>query len=148
MDMIYIRKAGGGVYRSHQNPKTTKSQKPPKARSQQKPKATKNEKAAKTKSQQKPNQKPPKAMKSPHNPKTKNTPLKKKKTEKQFNLKTNSKMVVRWKPIYGTRLFTQSNGVDTGPMPQRMYIVIEHQCILEVEAPSVVFLWLIATKII
>ena len=48
-------------------------------------------------------------------------------------------MVVRVKPMYGTRLFTADNGVDTGVMPQKMYIVIEHECILEIKAQSVIF---------
>ena len=56
-----------------------------------------------------------------------------------LNLKNNSNMVVRCKPIYGTRLFTENNGTDTGLMPQKMYIVIEHECILEIKAQSVVF---------
>ena len=58
-----------------------------------------------------------------------------------LNLKNNSNMVVRCKPIYGTRLFTENNGVDnvdTGLMPQKMYIVIEHECILEIKAQSVI----------
>ena len=56
-----------------------------------------------------------------------------------LNLKNNSNMVVRVKPMYGTRLFTADNGVDTGVMPQKMYIVIEHECILEIKAQSVIF---------
>ena len=56
-----------------------------------------------------------------------------------LNLKNNSNMVVRIKPLYGTTLYTQNNGTDTGLMPDKMYIVIEHECILEIKAQSVIF---------
>ena len=42
-----------------------------------------------------------------------------------LNLKNNSNMVVRVKPLYGTDLYTTDNGTDTGLMPDKMYIVIE-----------------------
>ena len=56
-----------------------------------------------------------------------------------LNLKKNSKMVVRVKPLYGTDLCTTDNGTDTGLMPDKLYIVIEHECILEIKAQSVIF---------
>ena len=56
-----------------------------------------------------------------------------------LNLKNNSNMVVRVKPLYGTDLYTTDNGTDTGLMPDKMYIVIEHECILEIKAQSVIF---------
>ena len=56
-----------------------------------------------------------------------------------LNLKNNSNLVVRIKPLYGTTLYTQNNGTDTGLMPDKMYIVIEHECILEIKAQSVIF---------
>ena len=56
-----------------------------------------------------------------------------------LNLKNNSNMVVRVKPLYGTDLYTTDNGTDTGLMPDKMYIVIEHGCILEIKAQSVIF---------
>ena len=52
-----------------------------------------------------------------------------------LNLKNNSNMVVRVKPLYGTDLYTTNSGL----MPQKMYIVIEHECILEIKAQSVIF---------
>ena len=52
-----------------------------------------------------------------------------------LNLKNNSSMVVRVKPLYGTSLYTTESGL----MPQKMYIVIEHECILEIKAQSVIF---------
>ena len=57
-----------------------------------------------------------------------------------LNLKNNSNMVVRVKPLDGTRLFTEDvGGGNTGLMPDKMYIVIEHECILEIKAQSVIF---------
>ena len=56
-----------------------------------------------------------------------------------LNLKNNSNMVVRVKPLYGTDLYTTDNGTDTGLMPDKMYIVIDHECILEINAQSVIF---------
>ena len=56
-----------------------------------------------------------------------------------LNLKNNSSMVVRVKPLNGTKLYTEDNGTDTGLMPDKMYIVIEHECILEIKAQSVIF---------
>ena len=43
------------------------------------------------------------------------------------------------RPLYGTDLYTTNNGTDTGLMPDKMYIVIEHECILEIKAQSVIF---------
>ena len=48
-----------------------------------------------------------------------------------LNLKNNSSMVVRVKPLNGTRLYTEDNGTDTGLMPDKMFIVIEHECIFK-----------------
>ena len=56
-----------------------------------------------------------------------------------LNLKNNSNMVVRVKPLYGTDLYTTDNGTDTGLMPDKMHIVIEHECIFEIKAQSVIF---------
>ena len=56
-----------------------------------------------------------------------------------LNLKNNSSMVVRVKPLTGTRPYTEDNGTDTGPMPDKMFIVIEHECILEIKAQSAIF---------
>ena len=56
-----------------------------------------------------------------------------------LNLKNNSIMVVRVKPLYGTKLYTENNGTDTALMPDKMYIVIEHECILDIKAQSVIF---------
>ena len=56
-----------------------------------------------------------------------------------LNLKNNSSMVVRVRPLNGTKLYTEDNGTDTGLMPDKMYIVIEHECILEIKAQSVIF---------
>ena len=56
-----------------------------------------------------------------------------------LNLKNNSNMVVRVKPLYGTKPYTENNRTDTGLMPDKMYIGIEHECILEINAQSVVF---------
>ena len=55
------------------------------------------------------------------------------------NLKNNSNIVVRVKPVHGTHLFTTDNGTGTGLLPEKMYIVIEHECILEIKAQSVIF---------
>ena len=54
-------------------------------------------------------------------------------------MKNNSNMVVRVKPLYGTDLYITDNGTDTGLMPDKMYIVIEHECILEIKAQSAIF---------
>ena len=56
-----------------------------------------------------------------------------------LNLKNNSNMVVRVKPLYGTKPYTENNRTDTGLMPDKMYIGIERECILEINAQSVVF---------
>ena len=56
-----------------------------------------------------------------------------------LNLKNNSSMVVRVRPLNGTKLYTEDNGTDTGLMPDKMCIVIEHECILEIKAQSVIF---------
>ena len=52
-----------------------------------------------------------------------------------LNSKNNSNMVVRVKPLYGTSLYT----LESGLIPQKMYIVIEHECTLEIKAQSVIF---------
>ena len=54
-----------------------------------------------------------------------------------LNLKNNSNMVVRVKPLYGTDLYTADSGTDTGLMilmPDKMYMVIEHECIWEIRS--------------
>ena len=56
-----------------------------------------------------------------------------------LNLKNNSNMVVRVKPLYGTDLYATDNGTDTALMPHKMYIVIEHECILEIKTQSDIF---------
>ena len=56
-----------------------------------------------------------------------------------LNLKNNSSMVVRCKPLNGTKLYTEDTGAGIGLMPEKMYIVIEHECILEIKAQSVIF---------
>ena len=40
-----------------------------------------------------------------------------------LNLKNNSNMVVRVKPLYGTDLYTTDNGTDTGLMPDKIYML-------------------------
>ena len=50
-----------------------------------------------------------------------------------MNLKNNSNMVLRVKPLDGTTLYTSA------VMPKTLYLLLQHECILEIRSNSVTF---------
>ena len=57
-----------------------------------------------------------------------------------MNLKNNSNMVVKIRPLDGAFLYGTGNTVHpAGIMPERMYIHMVHECILEIRSNSVTF---------
>ena len=51
----------------------------------------------------------------------------------RFNLKNNSNMVVKIKALDGSTLYTENK------MAERLYMLMVHECILEIRSNSVTF---------